>query len=56
MEWQLALLLILGSVIVMMAMGMPVAFAFLVPSIVGVLVFFGGEIGYTCLSPASVPA
>ncbi len=45
MEWQLMLLLILGSLIFMMATGMPVAFSFLLINVVGVFLFWGGEIG-----------
>ena len=39
------LLLILGSLIFMMATGMPVAFSFLLINVVGVFLFWGGEIG-----------
>ena len=52
MEWQLTLLLILGSVIVLMAIGMPVAFAFLLVSIVGMFLLFGGETGLRLLIPS----
>ncbi len=45
MEWWLVLLLIFGSLIVLMATGMPVAFAFLIINIAGVLFVYGGEPG-----------
>ena len=41
MEWQVTLLLILGSLIVMMAMGMPAAFCFIVVNIIGVFLLNG---------------
>ncbi len=52
MEWQLALLLILGGVIVVMATGIPVAFAFLFVSVIGVFLLFGGEPGLRMLIPS----
>ena len=45
MEWQLAFLLILGSLVVLMATGMPVAFSFMTVNLMGVFIFFGGETG-----------
>ncbi len=45
MEWQLALALILGSLIVIMASGMPVAFCFMLINLVGVFLLMGGEVG-----------
>lgn len=42
MEWYLAFALLAGTVIALMAIGMPVAFAFLCTNIVGGLVFIGG--------------
>lgn len=45
MEWQLALLLMLGLLCLFMAMGLPVAFAFFGVNIVGAIVFLGGEAG-----------
>ncbi len=43
------LLIILGSFIIMMATGMPVAFVFLVLNIVGVFLYFGGTVGLKLL-------
>jgi tripartite ATP-independent transporter DctM subunit len=45
MEWYEALGLLLGSIIVLMGIGMPVALAFLAANIVGAWVFMGGERG-----------
>ena len=41
MEWYLILLLIFGSLVVLMATGMPVAFCFMVINVVGMYIFFG---------------
>ena len=45
MEWPLALLLILGGGLTLMATGMPVAFALLIVSFVGAILFWNGEPG-----------
>ena len=45
MEWWLILLLIIGSLLVLMFMGMPVAFCFILINIVGVSIFWGTELG-----------
>lgn len=45
MEWYEALGLLLGTIVVLMAVGMPVALAFLAANIVGAWVFMGGERG-----------
>ena len=45
MGWELMLLLIIGSMLVLMATGMPIAFSFFLVVIVGAYVFFGGTIG-----------
>lgn len=45
MEWYEALALLLGVIVFLMAMGMPVALAFLAANIVGAWVFMGGERG-----------
>ncbi|MEX0277418.1 MAG: TRAP transporter large permease subunit [Ruegeria sp.] len=49
MEWYEALALLLGSIVFLMAIGMPVALAFLAANIVGAWVFMGGERGVTQL-------
>lgn len=45
MEWAPALFLLLGTLMVLMVTGLPVAFAFLGVNIIGAIVFLGGEIG-----------
>ncbi|MGQ0663830.1 MAG: TRAP transporter large permease [Pseudomonadota bacterium] len=45
MDWPVALALLLGLLCVLMAAGLPVAFAFLGVNIVGAVVFLGGEAG-----------
>jgi len=45
MEWYEALGLLVGSIMVLMAIGMPVALAFLAANIIGAWVFMGGERG-----------
>lgn len=45
MEWYEALALLLGAIIALMALGMPVALAFLAANIIGAWVFMGGERG-----------
>ncbi|MGI9486363.1 MAG: TRAP transporter large permease [Geminicoccaceae bacterium] len=42
MDWGVAAGLLLGSVVALMALGMPVAFAFLASNILGVYLFMGG--------------
>jgi tripartite ATP-independent transporter DctM subunit len=45
MEWWLALLMMIGLLVVFMASGLPVAFAFFGVNVVGAVVFLGGEAG-----------
>jgi tripartite ATP-independent transporter DctM subunit len=45
MAWYEALALLLGAIMAMMAVGMPVALAFLAANIIGAWVFMGGERG-----------
>lgn len=45
MEWYEALGLLVGSIIFLMALGMPVALAFLAANILGAFIFMGGERG-----------
>jgi tripartite ATP-independent transporter DctM subunit len=44
-EWYYSLALMLGTVFVLMALSLPVAFAFFVTNIVGALIFLGGGAG-----------
>ncbi len=45
MEWYEALALLVGTIIFLMAIGMPVALAFLAANIIGAWIFMGGERG-----------
>ncbi|MGX1306283.1 tripartite ATP-independent transporter DctM subunit [Amorphus suaedae] len=45
MDWPQAALILLGGIVILMAAGVPVAFAFLAINIVGVLIFMGGMAG-----------
>lgn len=45
LEWWLTLSIILGSLVFLMALGMPVAFCFMLVSIVGAFLVMGGEKG-----------
>ena len=49
MEWYEALALLLGAILALMAMGMPVALAFLAANIIGAWIFMGGERGVSQL-------
>jgi tripartite ATP-independent transporter DctM subunit len=49
MEWYEALGLLVGSIMFLMALGMPVALAFLAANILGAWVFMGGERGVVAL-------
>jgi len=49
MEWPEALGLLVGGIMVLMAVGMPVALAFLAANIVGAWIFMGGERGVVAL-------
>ena len=45
LEWWVALLLLFGSFTILILIGMPVAFSFLLVNIAGVFFFWGGSIG-----------
>jgi len=45
LEWYLAILLMFGCLILLMATGMPIAFAFMFTCVMGALLFWGGEVG-----------
>lgn len=47
MEWYMVMLLILGPLLLLMAMGLPVAFAFLSVNIVGAYILMGGASGFS---------
>jgi tripartite ATP-independent transporter DctM subunit len=48
-EWQIALIIILGAFLLLMATGLPIAFVFLLINLVGVFMLWGGEAGITQL-------
>jgi len=50
LEWWLIFAAIFGGLMVLLLAGLPVAFCFVVINVVGVLVFWGGEIGLRQLS------
>jgi len=50
MEWQSALVLMLGALCGLMLVGLPVAFAFFSVNIVGAVIFLGGEAGLSQLA------
>lgn len=54
MAWQSALALMLGLLCGLMALGLPVAFAFFSVNIVGAVVFLGGEAGLSQLARNSM--
>jgi tripartite ATP-independent transporter DctM subunit len=45
MDWQLVVLLAYGSLALLLAMGLPVAFSFLAVNLAGAILFFGGWAG-----------
>jgi tripartite ATP-independent transporter DctM subunit len=45
MEWYVALIVVVGLFLVLLAMGMPVAFSFLFVNLIGVIIWWGGEAG-----------
>jgi tripartite ATP-independent transporter DctM subunit len=56
MDWSLALGLMLGMVCLFLALGLPVAFAFFLTNIIGVIVFMGLDRGMVWLARNSVAA
>jgi tripartite ATP-independent transporter DctM subunit len=48
-EWWQAALLLIGMVVGMMALSVPVAFAFLIANLIGAFIFMGGVVGMTQL-------
>src|SRR5260370_35947300 len=54
MSWQNAAWMMLGGSTLLIFLGLPVAFSFLVINIVGALLFLGGEAGLTQLMRNSV--
>lgn len=54
MDWALSLCSLMGGVVVLMLIGLPVAFAFLVTNVVGAFVFMGGVAGVDQLARNSI--
>jgi len=50
MEWWLILLMIFGGFVLLMSIGMPVAFAFTVVNLIGALIFWQGDVGQLVMS------
>jgi tripartite ATP-independent transporter DctM subunit len=46
MEWYWALATLIGMVIFFMALGVPVAFTFIITNIIGVIIFYGSMVGW----------
>jgi len=44
-DWQLVLLLVFGSFILLMLTGLPIAFCFMAVNLVGIYLFWGGAVG-----------
>ena len=45
MEWEWLLIVIFGTLIILMATGMPIAFSFMIINVIGIYIFFGGTSG-----------
>lgn len=45
MGWEWLLIVIFGTLIILMATGMPIAFSFMIINVIGVYIFFGGTSG-----------
>ncbi|EWH02979.1 TRAP transporter large permease [Halomonas sp. BC04] len=56
MEWHSALMLLVGGLILLMALGLPVVFAFIAINLVGAYVFMGGEMGIMQMARNSAEA
>ena len=50
MDWPIALLIMFGLLIALMATGMPIAFAFMITCVIGSVLFWGGAVGLDQLS------
>lgn len=56
MSWYLALALMMGTIIVLMTIGLPIAFAFFFTNIVGAVIFLGGGAGIMTFVQGSMSA
>jgi tripartite ATP-independent transporter DctM subunit len=50
MDWPISLLIMFGLLIVLMATGMPIAFAFMITCVIGSVLFWGGAVGLNQLA------
>jgi tripartite ATP-independent transporter DctM subunit len=55
-EWYLVMVILIGTIILLMGMGVPVAFAFFGSNILGAMIFLGGEIGLVQVTRNAVEA
>jgi tripartite ATP-independent transporter DctM subunit len=56
MTWYLALALMVGSICVLMTIGVPIAFAFFITNLVGAFIFLGGQAGIGAFIQGSMSA
>jgi tripartite ATP-independent transporter DctM subunit len=56
MTWYLALALMVGSICVLMTLGIPIAFAFFLTNLVGAFIFLGGQAGISAFIQGSMSA
>jgi tripartite ATP-independent transporter DctM subunit len=56
MDWQISLLILFGTLLLLMILGMPVVFAFFAINLLGAFIFLGGESGLTQLALNSAEA
>jgi tripartite ATP-independent transporter DctM subunit len=53
MEWYLVLLTLFGMLVVFLASGLPVAFAFIAVNLIAILIFMGGTTGWIMVVPSA---
>src|SRR5215470_6062330 len=56
MAWYMALTLLMGMIVVLMTLGLPIAFAFFLTNIVGAILFLGGGAGIMSFVQGSMSA
>jgi TRAP-type mannitol/chloroaromatic compound transport system permease large subunit len=56
MAWYFALSLMVGSIFVLMTIGVPIAFAFFLTNVIGAYIFLGGEAGIGAFIRGSMSA
>ena len=55
MDWLYPFSFLIGSILVLMGLGLPVAFAFFATNIAGLFLFFGGARGVTPATKSNAP-